>query len=172
MWNGLTARKVETMTTEVDLQAILPALQSQAARLNEASDNANRLLGGIEKQLIELNIGLEVWHSRPIDSSDSKGDLGPHQTSSRVVQLLGLARVDGKWCLAVKALRLVSGYFQGDMDCPYENQYLEAPPAPLLKASRALRLAALRAMPGFLAELNEHIGTTVRELEDAAGKLQ
>jgi len=164
---GLTARKAEAMT-EVDLQAVFPALEAQAARLNDASDNANRVLASVETRLVNLNIGLEVWYAPAIDSADSEGDLGPYKTSSRVIQVLGFARVDGKWCLAVKPIRVVSGFFQGDMDCPFENQYAAGPPSPLLKSSRGLRLAALRAMPKLLAQLNEQMASTIHDLEDAA----
>ncbi len=158
--------------TEVDLKAVFPALETQATRLNEASDHANRVLTAIEQRLVNLNIGLEVWYSKPLDTTDSEGDFGAYATSERVIQKLGLARVDGKWCLAVKPIRQVSGFFQGDMDCPFTNQYADAPPTPLLKHSRALRIAALREMPEFVVLLNEHITSTIHELEEATEQMQ
>ncbi len=157
--------------TEVDLETVFPTLKTQSTRLNEASDHANRVLTSIEQRLVNLNIGLEVWYPKPLDTTDSEGDLGPHKTSSRVIQVVGLARVDGKWCLAVKPIRVVSGFFQGDMDCPFENQYTDGPPTPLLKHSRALRIAALREMPEFLAQLNEHITSTIHDLEEATKQM-
>jgi hypothetical protein len=158
--------------TEVGLKAIFPSLEAQAARLNEASDNANQLLTVIENRLIALNIGLEVWHSEPVHIGDAKGNLGPYETSSQVVQKLGFARIEGKWCLALKPVCQVDGFFQGDTDCPYQNQYSADAPTSLLKASRGLRINALQAMPKFLAELNERIGSTIRQIEDTADQLQ
>jgi len=160
------------MTTEVDFQTIFASLESQSARLNEASDNANQSLAAVEARLVRLNIGLELWHTSPIDSTDSTGNLGPHETSSRTVQVLGFARVDGKWCLAVKPMRLVSGFYEGDTNCPFENRYLEGPTVPLLKASRATRIAGLAAIPDFLVEIGERMAATVSALENAASKLQ
>ena len=158
--------------TEVNLETVFPALENQATRLNEASDHANRVLADVEQRLVNLNIGLEVWCHKLLDSTDSEGDIGPHETSSRVVQVIGLARVDGKWCLAVKPMRLVSGFFQGDMNCPFENQYADGPSTPLLKQSRELRIAALRVMPEFLVQLDDHIDSTIRELEEATKQMQ
>ena len=96
-----------------DLESVFPALETQATRLNEASDHANRVLTALEQRLVNLNIGLEVWYPKPLDTTVSEGDFGPHETSSRVIQVVGLARVDGKWCLAVKPIRVVSGFYQG-----------------------------------------------------------
>jgi len=158
--------------TEVDLETIFPALEAQAAQLNEASDHANRVLGAIEKRLVDLNIGLEIWYPEPLDRAVSEGDLGPNETSSRVVQVLGFARVDGKWSLAVKPIRLVSGFFQGDMNCPFQNEYAAGPQTPLLKSSRGLRIAALSAMPAFLVQLKKHVGSTIHDLNVATSKLQ
>lgn len=158
--------------TEVNFDSLFPSLEAKAARLNEASDNANKVLSGIEKRLIDMNIGIEVWDSEPLDIAIPEGDLGPNKTSSQIVQVLGFARAEGKWCLAVKPIRLVDGFFQGDMDSPFQNRYGAGPPTPLLQAARALRIAALRKMPKFIAALDEHVAETVNEIEKTANKLQ
>lgn len=160
------------MTTEVDIQSLFPSLEAKAARLHAASDSANDLLSSIESRLTQLNLGVEVWFSRPIDSTDSKGDLGPNETSSHVVQVLGFAKAEGKWSLAVKPMRVVSGFYQGAMDCPYENHYADGPVTPLLKASRALRISALAALPEFLVEIERRIGELLESLDGATSKLQ
>lgn len=157
--------------TDVNLDTIFPSLEAQAARLNVASDDANRLLAAIEKRLLSLNIGLEVWHAEPVETADSDGTLGAHETSSCVVQMLGLARVEGKWCLAVKPMRFVSGFFEGDMSCPFQNQYAAGTSFPLLKASRGLRIAALQAMPKFLDVLSRDVASRIREIEETADML-
>jgi hypothetical protein len=160
------------MTTEVGIQSLFPSLEAKAARLHAASESANELLARIESQLAQLNLGVEVWFERPIQSADSTGDHGPNETSSRVVQLLGFAKVEGKWALAVKPMRIVSGFFQGDMDCRFENPYADGPATPLLKASRALRISALTVMPEFLGEVDQRVEQLVASLDDAASMLQ
>lgn len=158
--------------TEVNLESIFSSLETKAARLNEVSDSANQALSTIEKRLSKLNIGLEFWHSEPVDEADSEGDVGPHKTISRVVQLLGLARIGGSWCLALKPVRLVDGFYGGDLNCPYQNQFADGPPVALLSSSRKLRLAALKMMPNFLSELSRYIATAATEIEETTSKLE
>ena len=165
---GLTARKVETMTTAVGIQSLFPSLEAKAARLNAASNEANTLLASVDARLAQLNLGVEVWFSRPIESAEAQGDFDPSKTSSQVHQVLGFAKVDGKWGLAVKPERVVSGFFQGDLDCRFEQRYSDGPMVPLLKASRALRLTALTVMPDFLIELDLRVEHIVQSLEEAA----
>ncbi|ROZ61491.1 hypothetical protein [Ramlibacter sp. WS9] len=160
------------MTTEVGIQSLFPSLEAKAARLHTASDSANELLSSIESRLIQLNLGVEVWFSRPIDSTDQEGDIGPNETSSHVVQILGFAKAEGKWSLAVKPMRAVSGFFQGDMDCPFVNHYADGPVTPLLKASRALRISAMTVMPEFLVEIEKRVDELVDSLDGAASKIQ
>jgi hypothetical protein len=160
------------MTTEVGIQSLFPSLEAKAARLHTASDSANELLSRIESRLVQLNLGVEVWFSRPIDSTDQEGDIGPKETSSYVVQFLGFAKADGKWSLALKPMRAVSGFFQGDMDCPFVNHYADGPVTPLLKASRALRISAMAVMPEFLVELEKRVDELVDSLDGAVSKLQ
>jgi hypothetical protein len=168
---GLTASKVETMT-EVSLESLFSSLESKAARLNTASDTANATLAAIEKRLVGLNIGLEIWHPAPIAEADSEGDIGPYKTTTRKVTVLGLARVDSKWCLALKPVRLVDGFYEGDMACPFTNEFADGPPVALLSASRTLRLAALAMAPKFLKHLSEHVAKTTNELEQTVGMLE
>ena len=158
--------------TEVNLNSIFSSLESQAAELNSASDTANQALADAEKRLVALNIGMEIWCPRPLECAEAEGGTGPYETIVEVVNLLGFARAEGKWCLAVKQVRRVSGFFEGDTNCPYTNEFLETPPAPLLKQSRSLRISALEALPEFLAQITEHVQSKVQEISVAASKLQ
>lgn len=158
--------------TEVNFDSILSSLEAKAARLNEASDTANQVLASIEQRIAKLNIGLEVWHSEAVDEGDAEGDVGLHQTISRTLQFLGFARVGGKWCLALKPVRIVEGFYGGDLNCPYQNQFSAGPPIPLLGSSRKHRISALKVMPKFLAELLQHVSTTAAEIEETADKFQ
>ena len=86
--------------TEVNLDSIFSSLQNSATQLNEASETANAALAEAEARLVALNIGIEVWHPTPLAVADSEYGRGPYETSEEVVDLLGFARVKGKWRLA------------------------------------------------------------------------
>ena len=158
--------------TQVSLDAVLPSLEAQAARLNAASDRANNVLAALEKRVVDFNIGIEFWHSRPIETGDAEGNVGPEDTKTKIAQVLGLARVDGRWCLAVKPIKVVEGFFQGDTDCPYRDEFAAGPAVAVMKASRAIRLAALQSLPAFLQELQGQVTEAVRRIETTASQLE
>lgn len=58
------------------------------------------------------------------------------------------------------------------MDAPFQNQFATGTPTQLLRASRGLRIAALKAPPAFLTELSGHIIATVEQRESTANTLQ
>jgi len=157
--------------TEVTFEDLLPTIELQAQRLNAASDRANAALAAVEKRLVGANIGLEFWHHIPIDASDTTGDLAPHALSRYTKQVFGFARVGGKWCLAVKTVRIVHGFYEGEMSQPYQNEFVDDELTPLLSASRTLRVNAVGAMSDFLARFSVFVAQTVEAVEDAASKL-
>ncbi len=157
--------------SEVNLNSIFSSLETQAKQLNEISDEANHMLSMVEQRLIDLNIGLEIWYSDPLERSDSEGNISSHETSTERVKFLGFARTDGKWCFAVKTFRIVNGFYQGDMDCPFQNNFAEGQPVPLLKQSRDLRIRALEVLPKFLEKIDKDIKTKIHDLEIAKSRL-
>lgn len=151
--------------TEVAVRFALSALESQAGRLNEISDEVNKKLTEIENRIVSLNIGLEFWYSVPVHRDDSVGTFSYDDTTEQLIQVLGFARVDNKWCIAVKPIKLVKGFFEGDYNCPFENPYAAGKVVPLLQSSRDLRIASLAAMQDFLTKLTEHVQSVNRTIE-------
>jgi hypothetical protein len=143
--------------TEVSVGDVFPALAAQAERLNKLSDEANKKLAEVEKNLVGLNLGIEFWYSQPIHRDDAVGTFSRDDTSEKLVQVLGFARVDDKWCLAVKPIKLVDGFFEGDTSAPFQNRYSGGKVVALLQASRDMRLASLSHMPEFLKEFSEYV---------------
>ena len=150
--------------TEVNLDSIFASLESSAEDLNAASDEANRVLADVEERLVGYNIGFETWYGVPLTCSDSEGGIGAFEKSEEVVDVLGFAQIDKAWCLAVKKIRRVSGFYQGDEDCPYTNEFLEAPAVPLLNQSRELRTRAATVLPDFLSYVAEEIRKKASEI--------
>ncbi|HWB15889.1 MAG TPA: hypothetical protein VG538_05730 [Vicinamibacterales bacterium] len=150
----------------------LTELLAKAKQLNQASDHVNAILKDLEAKLSAANIGLTFWfESKPLYQSDSRGDLSPSSTYEDVAEVLGYARIDGKWNLAVKKLRTVHGFYEGQMDCPWANTFADGDPMSLLKAPRETRLAAVRIIDEFIAAFTAMVNQTVGELEAASGEI-
>jgi hypothetical protein len=150
---------------EANLSNLLSGLTSAAERLNRASDSVNAVISTVEAQLVTANVGIEVWLWEALGSTDAveptRGEM------SWIAQLLGFAKVNGNWCLAVKSTRFVSGFFEGDTSCPYQNEYLEASPSPLLQAPRAIRIAALDHLPKLVELLTAEATRYTESIERA-----
>ena len=108
-----------------DVSSALRRFTDAANRLNTESDSVNETLAGIEAQLVDANVGLEVWLRQPLTSTDPTGDAYDRSwTATR----LGFAKIGGEWCLAVKPTRFDAGFFEGDSACPYEEEYADGEP--------------------------------------------
>lgn len=157
--------------TEVNIHSILSSIESSAEELNAVSDSANRLLAEVEERLVKYNIGFEIWFGPPLARSDSEGGVGARETSTEMVDLLGFAKAEGSWCLAVKRVRRVSGFFQGDLDSPYQNDYLEASALPLVKQSRDMRTSAAELLPRFLECVLKQVRGRTQQVSEATSRL-
>jgi len=157
--------------TETNLSSIFSSLETQANALNRASDTANQTLIDAEEKLIALNIGVELWFPKALESTDVEGSINLHDTTEHIEDVLGFARIDGKWCFAVKKLKRVTGFYDGDINCPYENVYLEAKPAPLLKQSRVLRINAIEVLPEFLEQVLTQVTDKLERLNESTERL-
>jgi hypothetical protein len=141
--------KEESMAVK-DVSSMLRKFSSAATRLNAESDSVNITIAGIETQLVDANVGLEVWLRQVVTSTDAKGNAhGKSWTATR----LGFAKIGNEWCLAVKPVRFDAGFFEGDTSCPYQEEYADGEPMRLLKASRQIRIRALELLPELVEQL-------------------
>ena len=153
-----------------NVSSLLRTFSQAADRLNAESDSANATISAIEQQLIEASVGIEVWLRRALLSNDAQGS-----TRGETIQTtnwLGFAKVDGEWCLATKPMRFVSGFFQGDESCPYQNEYADGDPVRLLRSSRQLRVAALEVLPDLIELLTEEAERYTHTIKDAKHLVQ
>lgn len=148
-----------------DVTSLLRTFSNAANRLNAESDSANAIISAIERQLVQANVGIEVWLRRALLSTDAEGSTGGETVHT--TNWLGFAKVDGEWCLATKPMRFVSGFFQGDTSCPYQNEYAAGDHIRLLRSSRQLRVAALDALPDLIELLTEEAERYTQTINDA-----
>jgi len=134
--------------------------------LNKESDSHSQYLAQLEKYLRQLNLGVETW----VVLSESSMSGTPSRDSSRRTYL-GYAKTDEGWLFATKIVRVERGYWQGDSDCPWENEYEEEQPKPLLKSSREIRLQAAAMLPRLLDALKENAEETLKALQQANSRL-
>ena len=66
---------------------------------------------------------------------------------------------------------MATGFYEGDVGCPYTNEYLERAAEPLLQQSRSLRIKALTVLPEFLNHLERQVRETSMQVDIAIGKL-
>ena len=157
--------------TEVTLRNAFSSLERVARNLNDSSDEVNRALADAEARLVSFKIGLEVWHPQELDCSDATGSIRPNEVTEYVSDVLGFARIEGKWCLCVKRVAVATGYYEGDQQCPYTNEYVDRAPEPLLRQSRNLRIKALTVLPDFLKHMASHVEETFKDVEMAISRL-
>jgi hypothetical protein len=151
-----------------ELSTRLSSLEDTASKLNEASNSVTAVLNAVEKRLASMNIGLEVWlDDKPLRKTDRRfieGDDGGDAVVHWVEKRLGYARIDKKWCLAVKSVQM-NGPTE-ERDEPLEVA-TDGDPIPLAQASRRIRLSAVRLMPRFIDRLERGAEEAIEAIEQA-----
>jgi hypothetical protein len=158
------------------MNASLNELSDVARKLNEKSNNLNRLISSTNERLQELNFGTEVWLvNDPIEASDVETVDREREVPVEPfcdANLLGYCELEDEWQLAVKETVLVrktnalgSTWWQARDTTRF---------VPLLKATRAIRMKAMRLVPKLLDELKseaEQLLKSIEKAEEQAKKL-
>lgn len=142
--------------------AKLAELSYLAETLNQETDVYTQSLADLERKLVRMNLGIETWVV--LEEIRTSGT-PKRDTCTRT--LLGFAKTGEGWGFAVQDVRIERGFFQGDSDCPYENQYEDAPPKLLLKSSRDLRIKAASRIEYLLDALKRNAEQTIPALREA-----
>ena len=152
---------------DTTLSSRFSSLAATAAKLNKASESLNEILDSFERRLVDANVGLEVWVQDSLSQTDAKEREDAGKVSVCFERRLGFSKVDGKWCVAVKEVRVVSGFYEGDENCPYTDEYLAEDPSPLSRSSRNERIAAVALLPKLVAALEHAAANAVESIERA-----
>jgi hypothetical protein len=133
----------------------LHALGNAARRLNDGSEQLNRLIARIDELLGRLMIGIDFFHPRPLSEHVSYDREG-----KRVIELsyLGYCRVQKSYQLAVKTVKVMESKLAMATESPGEF-------VPLLQAPRRLRYCAVDVMPELVTGLSHQV-------EEVAGAME
>lgn len=151
---------------EPSIDELFSLLADSAKSLNSLSDECNQLIENVENYLSSLNIGLDFWYKeKPVFRSDLTGSADPNSISTYIEKRLGFCRINGSWVLGIKTVRCESGFFQGDLDMHFENEYFDGEPIYLKGASRDLRINSAAILSDFLLSYNEFVQNKVKEIQ-------
>ena len=94
-------------------------LGQAARRLNEGSDQLNRVLARIEETLGRLMIGMEYVHPRPLVE-----DVSLDADGKRIIELdyLAYLKVGGRFRLAIKQVKILESRKQGAFEAPGQGE--------------------------------------------------
>jgi hypothetical protein len=144
-------------------------LSDLASKLNQQSDRLNSIISTTNAKLDKLKIGVEVWlKANPVVAEnyhDEYDDEGRRIDRYRKVTLLGFAKVDDQWQLAVK-----QATFQTETDASgieYEETVNPTQPQSLLKAGREIRSESMRLIPKLLDALKSKADRLLKNIEAA-----
>ena len=141
-------------------------LSSLSTKLNQKSDKLNSIISTVNRKLTKLNFGIEVWLAHdPVEAGDYQVfyDENEHEESAsqRTITLLGYAKVDDEWQLAVKrTLCQINEAGEEEITNTWGVQ-------PLLKAPRVVRSSAMRLIPDLLDALKDRGESLLRAIEKA-----
>ena len=131
----------------------LNKLGQSARHLNDSSDELNELVAAIDATLGGLRIEVDYLHPRPLREVASVGREG-----KRVIELayLGYQRVRGQYHLVIKTVKVL----ESKVDAGDGGSV-----TPLLMAPRAIRHAAIDALPELVAAISRQIDELAAQVD-------
>lgn len=142
-------------------------LSDLAKKLNEKSDELTDTIETLNRKLTALKLGVEVWcarHPMEVGEFSAEDDEGNPCAAWAVAKLLGFAKVNEKWQLAVKDARVLQR--DGCELDDYEVQYSYRS-EPLLGCSREIRIAAMGVIPSLLDDLQRRANMMLQSIVEA-----
>ena len=150
-------------------------LEVATSRLNKESDSINETIKAYQDNLYKLNPGLEVWlddrsiyalgKSLPEETKFEEEELGTVVGTKQFIHYLGYAKIGDKWGLAIKTDETVEFYhdvYEEMITRIWGTKY-----APLLGASRTLRIVALEKMQDLINMLEKRVNAALQMIEKA-----
>jgi hypothetical protein len=149
--------------TEVEFPRLLSELTDAAAQLNTESDSINDLISKFESTLSDINLGIEVWASAPLEEVrwTEDDDDGRTMVEGTHDKQLGFAKIND-WCLAVRRVS-----YRKERDGDFTLLDTDGLSSELLHESRAIRIKALTLFPALARAMKERALESIRAIADA-----
>jgi hypothetical protein len=130
-------------------------LGNSAKRLNDGSDELNKMIASIDDLLGRLMIGLDYVHPRPLAEHTTFD-----QTGKRCIEVayVGYLKVKNGYHLAIKSVKVLESKMAYATASPGDVQSL-------LHAPRRLRYAAVDLLPELVAGLAEQVEDMLGAME-------
>ena len=130
-------------------------LGNSARRLNDGSDELNKMIAAIDDLLSRLMIGLDYVHPRPLTETTTYD-----QTGKRSIEIayVGYLKVKGSYHLAIKSVKVLES----------KTAYATESPGvvcDLLQAPRRLRYTAVDLLPEVVTGLAEQVEDMLGAME-------
>jgi hypothetical protein len=157
------------MATET-VMADLRDLQPLADKLNSSIDEVNAIIQRFQDNLNRTKIGVEAWLENAPLTEEVRRDLSSNSERYVAYQQLGYARLDDGWALCVRhALYRLTRDELNPTNWIWADQEPEeaGAPEPLLRASRAARLAAIALIPRLMDVIQEQASEIIKSIEHA-----
>ena len=144
--------------TEAELPKLLNELEQATNRLNAESNSINTIIESVEMRVRTANPGIECTLTERLKTQDE----------DRVIETanLGFGKSGGSWGLFLYNLSREGGPLSARLAIDLDDDN-KPKPVPLAKASRALRLAALRELPQLIEALTRKVQINIEAIEDA-----
>ena len=148
------------------VMADLSSLTKLSKTLNEKSNQSNKLLQDLERKLVAMNLGVEVWlMNSPLTSlittvSDDSDDEITREWKHSTDEVLGFGRFGDKQALLVKTIEYDANH-NGGWDIAHQGR-----PQLLLSASRELRVKALEKVKLLLDELEDEAKKIIESIQE------
>ena len=136
-----------------NVSSVVARLTDAAAQLNAVSDQLSKPIEQVEAVLKKLNLGIDAWSQFAGESDYSTGYFW--------WRAIGYARLNGKWCIAI---RTSAGSF-GDPD-PDMDEW------PFNEAPRAYRIDGAAKLPDLLEKLVEAAYETAEKVRETKEVVQ
>jgi len=155
----------------VEAEKTLQRLSGKVSKLNQDSDEINKMISSFEKRLEEMNVGVTAWVNDPdIEmfnenkfvlgaSSQSKGE-----SEEIAATLLGYHKIDGCWRIAAKTIIVIERPHPTDPDdCLQACETTSI--IPLVDASRDYRVKALAGMDELFKAIEQKVDDLLKAIE-------
>jgi hypothetical protein len=169
---------MRTSTTVLDM-ADLRDLQPKAEKLNRSTDELNSSLQTIQDKINALDLGVEVWLNDERDELsrrviDHREERYEHYGAERIdryrtyqVVELGYGRIGDGWALVTRTVTFEQKNERGTGWELVDDEPVEQERKPLLRAARAIRVAAIERIPALIDALHNSSQQVIDAVEKA-----